>query len=121
MNYRPTVDNAAAVAVLDEAHIGQTHGGVFRAARVQRWERRSRTPNLLQLGCLAVAAGIVGLLGKDGAVLFTKLLETADRVHDLGEMARSRSAISQSEAASQTPNQNFSPLLEVLGVVVALL
>jgi hypothetical protein len=123
MNYRPPDDNAAPVAVLDAAHMGQTNGKVSRETRVHRAESRSHTPNLLELGLLAATAGIVGLLDKDRVALFTKVLETADRFHDFGERAGSRGAILRSEATSEarTPGHNLSPLLGALGIVVAFL
>jgi hypothetical protein len=125
MNFRPNVYTGGPApvldSVLDEARFGQPNGIVSPATRARYCERLSPTPTLLPLGCLAITAGIVGLLGKDGAVLFTKLLETTDRVRDFGEMAVFRGTNYRSEATSQIPNQNFSPLLGVLGIVVALL
>jgi hypothetical protein len=130
MNFRPNVYTGGPApvldSVLDEARFGQPNGIVSPPTRARYCERLSPTPNLLPLdllplGCLALTAAIVGLLGKDGAVLFAKLLETTDRVRDPGEMAGFRGTNYRSEATSQIPNQNFSPLLGVLGIVVALL
>lgn len=119
MNLRSDVNAVAPAAVrvgvLDEAHIGQTNAMVSRKTRVHHKERRSRTPNLFELSFLAVTAGIAGLLDNNRVVLFTKLLETADWFHDLDEIAGSRGT-----TETQTPSRNLSPLLGVLGIVVAL-
>lgn len=121
MNYRPTVDEAAAAAVFAEAHIGHSHGIASRASHSFHTDHRSRSPNLFEFGCLAATAVLAGLLDKDRAAFFTKYLEAAHRFRGFGEMAGSRGASLRGDAGSQTPNENMSALLGVLGIVVALL
>jgi hypothetical protein len=62
MNLRPNVSPAVPAAVpaasLDGTQIGRTNGMVSRETHVHHRERRSRTRNLLELGFLAVTAGI---------------------------------------------------------------
>jgi hypothetical protein len=112
---------ATRTAVLDEAHAGHIQGIASREARVRHREHRSGTPNLLELGCLAVIAGLVSLLDKERVALFAKLTETAEGLRDLGEIEGSHGAILRSEAAPQTSRQNVPPLLGVLGILAALL
>ena len=84
---------ATRTAILDEAHAGHIQGIASREARVRHRERRSRTPNLLELGCLAVIEGLVSLLDNDWVALFAKLTETAEGLRDLGEIEGSHDAI----------------------------
>jgi hypothetical protein len=77
---------ATRTAVLDEAHASHIQGIASREARVRHREHRSGTPNLLELGCLAVIAGLVSLLDKERVALFAKLTETAEELRDLGEI-----------------------------------
>ena len=108
---------ATRTAVLDEAHASHIQGIASREARVRHREHRSGTPNLLELGCLAVIAGLVSLLDNERVALFAKLTETAEGLRDLGEIEGSHDAI----AAPHTSRQNVPPLLGVLGILVALL
>ena len=79
---------ATRTAVLDEAHASHIQGIASREARVRHREHRSGTPNLLELGCLAVIAGLVSLLDKERVALFAKLTETAEELRRVSSAMR---------------------------------
>src|SRR6201997_4071810 len=69
MNYRPTVDEAAAVAVLDEAHIGHIHGAFGTILQHDTGPRLGWGPRLRTLLAI-LGPGLIVMVGDNDAGAF---------------------------------------------------
>jgi NRAMP (natural resistance-associated macrophage protein)-like metal ion transporter len=69
MNYRPIVDEAAAVAVLDEAHIGHIHGAFGTIVRGDHGPRESWKHRLQTLLAI-LGPGLIVMVGDNDAGAF---------------------------------------------------